>query len=113
MLNVNYAFLCGDLPYHTAFLVLSCTSAATHWSSEDWKTIRMVDRVVAHACYGLCAWTHFVTHPNAPGAVCLVIGLLLWVTEFYQRDWRPTHCALHTVGFIGAHLAISQRSKSL
>ena len=112
-INVDYAYQCNDILYHTAFLLLTCFSVARRWCCEDDYAIQLVDKVVAHACCGLCAWTHLITHPNVPGAACLATVVLLWISEFHQRDWQTTHCALHIISCIGTNLAISQRSKSV
>ena len=75
----------GDELYHTAFLVLMCSSIIRHWCEFSTPAILIIDRVVAHLCYAVCAYTHISEHPNFSGSGCLAAVLGLWIYEHYAE----------------------------
>ena len=98
---VNVHFARGDLLYHTACIVLTCSSIIRHYCAYVTPAIALVDRVVAHLCYALCMHTHLIEAPNTAGAIYLALVLGLWIYEHRISDWARAHVVLHIVAFLG------------
>ena len=107
---VHYAHTKGDDLYHAVCLGLVCSSIVRHWCAFVTPVVALIDRVVAHLCYALCAYTHLVEVPSYCGVACLAGVLGLWICEHRMEDWARAHALLHVVGFVGIMLAVEARA---
>ena len=100
-----------DPIYHTTLLVVTCVSIARHWGGPRNRELATMDRVTAHACFGLCAYSHLYEYPSFFGAICVVLVLLLWIYEnSMEKDWERVHMVLHIVALAGIIAALENRN---
>lgn len=98
-----------DTLYHTVCLALTCSSIVRHWCTHLTWSIQVADKILAHLCYLLCAYTHLVEHRNFTGVLCLVLVLALWVYEHNIKNWTIPHALIHIISVVGITAAVVVR----
>jgi hypothetical protein len=92
--------------YHHLFLALTVTSVLFHATHGD--RIRLIDKAVAHLCYGRIALDTFVVlERGLPWLLLFPLGVAaLWFGQGSTRtldERNRMHLALHAVSILGLH----------
>lgn len=111
--TVQHSFICQDLLFHNACLILTCLSIANHWSVYNSSIIKTLDIIAANSCFGLCGYTYITTVYNSDH---LYLGFILpstisfiWIYEHRCNNINlayKLHLLLHILAVIAINIAI-------